>query len=160
MKKIIFVVVTVAVVGFFVYLSFKYWTGLNVRPTPTASQSNLPYEPPVVEPLEQLGSPPLDNASDADRNVFAEKLRSLAQSVSVVAMGQDCVLSPAIISVKSGSNLTFKNTDTVDHNLSIAEQIKVPTGKEVTIKAVFRGAGIYGINCDGLNIVGFIDLHE
>lgn len=159
MKNKIFIVIAVIVaLSGFVFWGSRTKTKMNPRPSPmpTASQPGSSAN----EQLKQLGPLPSANTSDADKGAFAEKLRSLAQSVNFVNIGKNCVLSPAIVSLRSGSNLTFRNKDTLDHSLGTTEEIKVMAGKEITIEAVFNGPGTYGITCDGPNIVGFIDLTE
>jgi len=154
MKIVVSTIIFVIAIGALFYFNFTDWIGFNTGPTPSV-ELNMSS---AVEQLKLLGLQSSDNLSGADRNTFAEKLKSLAQSVNVVTIGQNCVLSPAIISLKSGSDLTFINQDTIEHGLGIAEEIKIMAGKETTIKVVFGGSGVYSIACDGSNIVGFIDL--
>ncbi|MEK9157849.1 MAG: hypothetical protein AAB638_01535 [Patescibacteria group bacterium] len=157
MKKTILIVASAIVVaGVLSYLTVDK-TGSNPSPTPSLSSSGSPSG---FNSLQQLGPTPSANASQTEKSNFATKLRTLAVSTNSVDIGKNCSMSPSMISVKSGYNLTFKNIDTADHGLNISEQIKLPAGKETTIKAVFKGPGVYGINCDGANIVGFIDLRE
>ena len=110
--------------------------------------------------LEQLGTPPADNASTKDRESFGAKVRSSAASVDTVSVGPGCALSPAVISIKSGSALTFKNQDNTQHVLIVTEEIRINPNTDSTIKAVFNGPGTYGIVCDGPYPVGYIDLFE
>ena len=110
--------------------------------------------------LKQLGVAPANDASDEVKGVFAERIRSLAKSASTIIIGEDCSLTPDVIALKSGSDLTFKNQDGIEHLLATTQEVKVMAGKETTIKAIFKGAGTYGITCDGSNVVGFIDLSD
>jgi plastocyanin len=158
--KIIFsIVVVVGVIALALYINMG---GMQQTPSdknPSQNQNQAKVSP-TGDVLAQLGTPPSGTSTAEEQNAFGAKLRSLATAADKVSIGSGCALSPAIISLKKGTALTFDNKDNVNHDLSITETVQVRAGTESTIKATFKGPGVYGITCDGPSIVGFIDLTD
>ena len=155
--KLIFALIVVA--GAISLALFMNRSKLQVQPAGQQNQNQL-QQGASKNSLEQLGPPPTDGSNTATRDAFAIKLRSLAKATDKITVGKGCAFSPAIISLKSGSALTFSNKDNIDHRLDITEETIVRAGTDSTIKATFKGPGIYGITCDGPSVVGFIDLSK
>lgn len=125
-------------------------------------QQNAPVENnmEINEPFV-LPTAPGPDASPEDTEVFVEAIRKHAVSANIVEVKESCALSPAIIRIKEGDGLTFKNLDALQHTIVIIEQYTIPAGGAHALSATFeKGPGIYGIGCDAVGTKGFLEVYE
>ena len=147
----------IGVIVLIIIIAGAVWLQKNSKQPANQPQANNTQSKSA---LEELGPAPAESSPAADKDAFAVKLRLLAQSVNTIEIGKECQFSPQLITVKSGSKITFKNQDDAEHGISILEEIRIQPHTEKTIAATFNGAGVYGVTCDGPNIAGFINVEE
>ena len=105
-----------------------------------------------------LPMPPGANASKDEFNQFGQKINAMAQNTNVLEIGAGCVVSPLVARMNVGAQLTFKNNDSIVHKISVGEVSDIPAHGQKTTTAQLKGPGIYGVNCDGTHLVGFLEL--
>lgn len=94
---------------------------------------------------------PKVDAAEEDRQEHYRLAEKMAKEVSVVEI-QDCKGNPVVAKVKKGSNLVFKNNDSIEHLIRGPEgsgTFKIPAKGEHAIVADFvRGPGVHSYGCD------------
>lgn len=106
-----------------------------------------------------LSDVPGADASDEEKAAFAKNIHEMAQEKSEVAVSE-CSFLPKAVRVREKSSLTFVNSDSVEHAITIVKKtIRIPAGGKETVVAQFEhGPGLYGIRCDEKEMAGFIEL--
>ena len=155
--SVIVLIIVVVVVGIFVAVRLAKIGNVNSVVSPAVQ----PGQPSATAPFtlaSGLPQPPAPNAPSDEVGRFGQKIALLAKDTNVIEVGMGCVLTPAVAKLKVGSLLTLKNKDASVHRVSLLEMTELPAHGEKIITAQFKGAGIYGVNCDGPKTVGFIQL--
>lgn len=96
-------------------------------------------------------TPPGPGASEEEFQQHFSLVQEVAVNESILLVGEDCVVYPAIMRTKIGTDLTFLNQDSMQHVITFNEEHSyiLPPGEPVALSADFgQGAGLYGYGCD------------
>ena len=125
----------------------------------TNENNTSPSSLPKIIEAAGLPKAPPPNASDSEKSSFSRIVHEKAETSTAVTINKNCTLTPNLIRVPEGSQLTFYNKDMTLHRVVIgidATEIKQNEKKIITAQFM-NGAGIYGIVCDD-TASGFIDV--
>ena len=115
--------------------------------TPASAQNNTII---IAEDGQKIVWP-VNNASQAENNAFADLVRKYAKKGDMITLTQ-CQPSPVILQIKKGQDFQVKNIDTVDSAISIVGasgvvHYVVPAQQVITIKGD-SSTGTRGYYCD------------
>ena len=100
------------------------------------------------------------NASQEFINERFKLVEKLSKEGDTIDLNKCEKPSPLVLKVEEGTDITIKNSDSIEHNVFIYRnsEVKVPANQNKTVKANFeRGPGYYAYQCDNLaGIVGYI----
>ena len=162
---IILVLVVALVLGNIVGISFKQFqqrgedkTGEEELGQPAPSSF---VSPEIGVPAEELLSLPTENASEEEKFAFNTQMGRLTVETDIMEIGEGCVPTPLVVRPPIGLPLTFKNTDSVDHEIFVGDKnVLVAANGEQSIDTKFpNGPGWYGISCgESGSIIGYMEL--
>jgi len=125
------------------------WNGFKLPAFPKKSVQSTPTTKPVVI-AGNFFALPLANATEEERKVFEDSVRSLATVTGVLTVSSGCEFTSPFVSQKIGSQVRIVNNSTANRLLKFEQQeesVDVPAGQTVSVNMGSK-PGVYGIFCD------------
>ena len=115
--------------------------------------------PNLTPEQKKLLAPPSASAPLAEQQAYADMVTKAAQVTTTLSLGASCLPSPMVMSIRMGSTVTVKNTDSVDHTISFdsSHALNIPANSSKQLATDFlKEEGIHGYGCD--SIIGGVGL--
>lgn len=148
-RKFLVIIIVLSVLIISVFYAYKQSQFKQPEQSPSSDTQQAPPDTQDQTPAKPVTLKDLPASPTAkELRSFVENVQQTAQDSETLEINNKCEGNPFTFKVKENTKFNIKNTDSVEHTVSIAvgHVYKVGAGKTVTANG-FTDAAIYNYSC-------------